>query len=86
MYFYEHTESDLNMNKPATLKLCQSLPIRKDQLHDCVSMSYVIAIGKVKIEFCMACSREHSASDFDTKIRCLAQFLTELLRILSFKT
>ena len=39
-------------------------------------------VGKIKIELCMACSRGHSAGRFDTKIRCLAQFLMELLRIL----
>ena len=43
-------------------------------------------IGKMKIEFCIACSREYSAGHFGTKIMYLAQFLTELLRILSFKT
>ena len=44
-------------------------------------------VGKIKIEFCIACSRGHSAgqpgSHFDTKITCLA-LLTELLGILSF--
>ena len=43
-------------------------------------------VGEIKIEFCTACSRERSTGHFDTKIRCVAQFLTELLRILSFKT
>ena len=37
---------------------------------------------KKKIEFCIACSRGHS----DRNFRCLVQYLTELLRILSFKT
>ena len=56
-------------------------------LHICVAAQrkgpYV---GKIKIEFCIACSRGHSAGHFDTKIMYLAQFLTELWRILSFKT
>ena len=43
-------------------------------------------VGKVKIEFCIASSRGYSADHFGTKIMYLAQFLTELLRILSFKT
>ena len=43
-------------------------------------------LGKIKIEFCIACSRGHSAGHFGTKIRYLAQFLTELLRIPSSKT
>ena len=43
-------------------------------------------LEKIKIEVCIASSRGHSAGHFDTKIRCLAQFLTALLRILSFKT
>ena len=43
-------------------------------------------VGKIKIEFCIACSRGYSAGHFGTKIMYLAQFLTELLRILSFKT
>ena len=30
---------------------------------------------KMKIEFCISCSRGHSTGHFDTKIRCLAQFL-----------
>ena len=38
-------------------------------------------VGKIKIEFCIACSAGH----FGTKIMYLAQFLTELLRILSVK-
>ena len=37
-----------------------------------------------KIKLCIACSRGHSADHCDTKIKCLAQFLKELLRILSF--
>ena len=37
---------------------------------------------EIKIEFCIACSRGHSTGHFNTKIRCLAEFLTELLRIL----
>ena len=43
-------------------------------------------VGKIKIEFCTACSRGYSAGHFGTKIMYLTQFLTELLRILSFKT
>ena len=45
-------------------------------------------VRKIKIEFCIACrpTRGHSAGQFDTKIRCQAQFLTELLQILSVKT
>ena len=43
-------------------------------------------VGKIKIDFCIACSRGYSAGHFGTKIMYLAQFLTELLRILSFKT
>ena len=43
-------------------------------------------LGKIKIEFGIAYSRGHSAVYFGTKIIYLAQFLTELLRILSFKT
>ena len=43
-------------------------------------------VGKIKLEFCLACTKEHSTPHFNTKIRCLAQFLTELLQILSFKT
>ena len=43
-------------------------------------------VGKIKIEFCIACSRRHSVGHFGTKIMYLAKFLTELLRILSFKT
>ena len=33
-----------------------------------------------KVEFCLACSREHFAGHFDTTIWCLPQFLTDLLR------
>ena len=43
-------------------------------------------VGEIKIEFCIACSREHSAGHFDTKISLLVQFLTELLHSLLFKT
>ena len=43
-------------------------------------------VRNIKIEFCIACSREHCTVHFGTKIMYLAQFLTELLRILSFKT
>ena len=43
-------------------------------------------VGKIKIEFCIASCRGYSAGHFGTKIMFLAQFLTELLRILSFKT
>ena len=43
-------------------------------------------VGKIKIEFCIACSRGYSAGHFGTKIMYLAQFSTELLRILSSKT
>ena len=43
-------------------------------------------VGNIKIEFCIACSRGHSTDHFGTKIMYLAQFLTELLQILSFKT
>ena len=39
-------------------------------------------VGKIKIEFCIASSRGYSAGHFGTKIMYLAQFLTELLRIL----
>ena len=42
-------------------------------------------VGEIKIEFCLACSREYSAGHVGTKIMYLAQFLTELLGILSFK-
>ena len=35
-------------------------------------------VGKIKIEFCIACSRGYSANHFGTKIMYLAQFLTEL--------
>ena len=38
--------------------------------------------GEIKIEFCITCSRGHSTGHFDTKFRCLAQFLSELLLIL----
>ena len=41
-------------------------------------------VGKIK--FCIASSRGLSTGHFDAKIRCLEQFLTELLQILSFKT
>ena len=43
-------------------------------------------IGKIKIEFCISCSRGHSACNFGTKIMYLAKFLTELLQIQSIKT
>ena len=43
-------------------------------------------VGKIKIEFCISCSKGYSAGHFGAKIMYLAQFLTELLRILSFKT
>ena len=43
-------------------------------------------VGNIKIEFCITCSRGHSTDHFGTKIMYLAQFLTELLQILSFKT
>ena len=43
-------------------------------------------VGKIKIEFCVACFRGYSAGHFGTKIMYLAQFLPVLLRILSFKT
>ena len=44
-------------------------------------------VGKIKIEFYVACSRGYSAGHFGTKIMYLhvAQFLPELLRILRFK-
>ena len=42
--------------------------------------------GKLKIEFCITSPRGHSACHIDTKMKCLAQFLTALLRIHSFKT
>ena len=42
-------------------------------------------VGTIIIEFCIACSKRHSAGHFGTKIRYLAQFLTGLLQILSFK-
>ena len=34
-------------------------------------------VGKIKIEFCIACSRGHSAGHFGTKIMYLAKFLAE---------
>ena len=40
-------------------------------------------VGKAEIEFCMACSRGHFIGHSDTRIRSLAEFLTELLPILS---
>ena len=48
-------------------------------------------VGNIKIEFCIACSRGHSACHFGTQIMypCVhvaAQILPELLRIWSFKT
>ena len=43
-------------------------------------------VGKIKIEIYIACSRGYPAGHFGRKIMYLAQFLTELLRILSFKT
>ena len=43
-------------------------------------------VGKIKIEFCITCSRGYSAGHFGTKIMYLEQFLPELLRILSFIT
>ena len=43
-------------------------------------------VRKIKIQFCITCSRGHSTGHFDAKIRCLEQFLTELLRILTFNT
>ena len=39
-----------------------------------------------EIEFYISCSRGYSAGHFGMKIMYLAQFLTVLLRILSFKT
>ena len=42
--------------------------------------------GKIKIEFCIVCSRGHSVGYFGTKTMYLTQILTELLQILSFKT
>ena len=39
-----------------------------------------------KFQFCIACSREHFVGHFDTKLKCLAQILTELLRFLLLKT
>ena len=41
---------------------------------------------EIKIEFCIACSRGHSAGHFRTKFLYLGQFCKELLRVLSFKT
>ena len=41
---------------------------------------------EIKIEVCIACYGGHSVGHFGTKVKYLAQFLTELLRILSFKT
>ena len=35
-------------------------------------------VGKIKIEFCIGCSREHSAGHFGTKIMDRAQCLAEL--------
>ena len=43
-------------------------------------------VEKIKIEFCIVCSRGHSTGHFDPKIRCPAQFLMVLLQILLFKT
>ena len=43
-------------------------------------------VRKIKIEFCIACSRGYSASHFGSKIMYLAQFLMELLQILYYKT
>ena len=43
--------------------------------------------GTIRREkICIACSRGFSAGHFGTKIMYLTQFLTELLRTLSFKT
>ena len=42
-------------------------------------------VGNIIIEFCIACSRGHSIDHFGTQIIYLAQLLTGLLRILSFK-
>ena len=50
-------------------------------------IKYLVSyVKEMKIEFRISCSRGHSAGHSDTKIRCLAHFLTELFRILSFKT
>ena len=38
-------------------------------------------VGKINIKFRIAYSRGHSDRRFDTKIRCLAQFMADLLRI-----
>ena len=38
-------------------------------------------VGKINIKFRIAYSRGHSDRRFDTKIRYLAQFMAELLRI-----
>ena len=43
-------------------------------------------VWKIKIKFCVACSREYSVGHFSTKVMYLEQFLTDLLQILSFKT
>ena len=43
-------------------------------------------VGKIKIVFLIAYSRKHSACQFDTKIRYIAQSLKWLLQMLSFKT
>ena len=63
----------LNTGKEYTLKMCRD--VTKGALR-----------MKIKIEFCIACSREHSDSHFVTKIMYLEQFFTELLRTLPFKT
>ena len=33
-------------------------------------------VEKIKIDFCITYSREHSDGHFNTKITCLSQFLT----------
>ena len=72
--FTQHTESiPIIIKKRVMLKLL-------------VYLCRDVSQGKIKIEFCMACSRRHSAGHFDTKLRCLAHLLTVILQILSFKT
>ena len=67
--------------------LSHSVPICIFQTLKCI----IIFVSRhnemeMKIKFCIACSRGHSAGHFGTKNMYIAQFLTELLRILSFKT
>ena len=56
------------------------------KLHNVATKRKGLHVGKIKIKFCIRCSRGHSVCHFGTHIRFLAKFLTELLRILLFKT